>query len=276
MPAIVKRLTASGLTAVDYSAASLREAEQYESRDGVYTVSNTYNRTQTLLLGAHLDRLEDSAAREGISLSCQRSRLKSALRGMIIDSEYGDVRFRISVPAAAPHEVLLSIEPFQPPTPDHIANGVRCNTTSALARQNPASKSSQWMQLRSSLEATRPADIYETFLVDGHGCILEGLSSNFYAIMNGEVYTAGRGVLAGISRSIVSAICQSILPLRLEAARLRDLAQFKEAFLSSSSRGLIPVVEIDGLSIAGGNVGAKTIALQNAYQRWVADHLEEL
>ena len=191
MPAIVKRLTASGLTAVDYSAASLRAAEQYESRDGVYTVSNTYNRTQTLLLGAHLDRLEDSAAREGINLSCQRGRLKSALRGMIIDSEYDDVRFRISVAAATPHELLLSIEPFQPPTPDHVSNGVRCNTTSAVARQNPASKSSQWMQLRSSLEATRSIDIYETFLVDGHGCILEGLSSNFYAIMNGEVYTAG-------------------------------------------------------------------------------------
>ena len=48
MPAIVKRLTEAGLLDVDYAAASLDEAAKFEPRHGVYTVSNTFHRTQTL------------------------------------------------------------------------------------------------------------------------------------------------------------------------------------------------------------------------------------
>ena len=276
VPAIVKRLTAAGLRDVDYRATSLKDAEQYEPADGVYTVSNTCQQTQTALLDAHLDRLEDSAAREDIPLRYQRSRLRSALRKMIVDSAYGDVRFRISTGAATPQELLLTIEPFQPPAPDIAGKGVACNSTSALARHDPRSKSSRWMQMRESLEAARPAEIYETLLLDGEGRILEGLSSNFYAVMDGALYTAGGGVLAGISRRVVLAVCESLLPLRLEAPECREMSRFEEAFISSSSRGIIPVVAIDGRAIADGRVGSKTIALQKAYRRWVAERLEEL
>ncbi len=276
MPAIVKRLTAAGLRDVDFRATSLSDAEQYEPADGVYTVSNTYNQTQTLLLDAHLDRLEESAARAGIPLRYRRSRLKSALCKMVVDSTYGDARFRISAAAAAPQELLLSIEPYQPPDPDLASKGVACNSTSAQSRPDPRTKSSRWMLFRKSLEAARPAEIYESLLIDGHGRILEGLSSNFYAIMDGALYTAGHGVLAGISRRVVLAVCESVLPLQLEAPRYRDISRFEGAFLTSSSRGIIPVVAIDGQAIAEGCVGANTIALQNAYRRWVAARLEEL
>ena len=276
MPAILKRLTAAGLRDVDFQATSLNDAEQYEPADGVYTVSNTYHQTQTLLLDAHLDRLEDSAARAGIPLRYRRSGLKAALRKMILESAYGDVRFRISAAAAAPGELLLSIEPYQPPAPDVARKGVACDSTTALARPDPRSKSSRWMQLRKSLEASRPAGIYETLLVDEQSRILEGLSSNFYALMNGALYTAGQGVLAGISRRVVLAVCENLSPARLEAPQYRDISRFEGAFLTSSSRGIIPVVAIDGQAIADGHVGPRTIALQNAYRRWVAERLEEL
>ncbi len=276
MPAILKRLTAAGLRDVDFQATSLSDAEQYEPADGVYTVSNSYHQTQTLLLDAHLDRLEDSAARAGIPLRYRRSRLMAALREMIVDSAYGDVRFRISAAADAPGELLLSIEPYQPPAPDLASKGVACDSTSDLARPDPRAKSSRWMQLRKSLEAGRPAGIYETLLIDEQSRILEGLSSNFYALMDGALYTAGQGVLAGISRRVVLTVCESLSPARLEAPQYRDISRFEGAFLTSSSRGIIPIVAIDGQAIADGRVGPKTIALQNAYRRWVAERLEEL
>ncbi len=276
MPALVKRLTPAGLADVNYIAENLRDAARHEPCDGVYTVSNTYNSTQTLLLGAHLDRLEDSALREGISLQLDRNCLRRALRQMIVHSGYGDARFRISVPANAPDELLLTIEPFQPPAPHAIIEGVRCITTAAVARSNPASKSSMWMHQRESLLSAMPAGIYETFLVDSRGAILEGLTSNFYAVNNSQLLTAGDGVLAGISRKIVLEVCIGILPLRWHAPRLEDLPLFNEAFLTSSSRGIIPVVEIDGVAIGDGKVGLFTRKLRTAYDRWVADHLEEL
>ena len=276
MPAMVRRLTTAGLAPVTYSAESLRDAAQYEPEAGVYTVSNTRNTTQTLLLDAHLDRLEDSSLREGIPLKLDRGRLRRALRQMILDAGYGDVRFRISVPANAPHEVLLSIEPFQPPAPHVIAAGVRCRTDAAVERDNPASKSSAWMHRRELLMAAMPAGIYETFLLDAHGAILEGLTSNFYAIRDGELLTSAKGVLAGISRRVVGEVCHGIISLRWQAPLLKDLPCYSEALLSSSSRGIIPVVEIDGMAIGDGTVGPVVQRLRKAYDRWAADHLEEL
>ena len=275
MPAIVKRLSNQGLVSVDIGADSLQDASKHEPCKGVYTVSNTYQGTKTLLLDAHLDRMEDSARREGIALRIGRNNLKAALRQMIVASNFGDVRFRISVPADMPDELILSIEPYTAPSPKQLEAGVHCET-SAVTRHNPASKSSAWMHRRRALEAARPKGVYETFLLDPAGRLLEGASSNVYVILDGELRTAASGVLAGISRMIVLEVCEGIVPLRLEAANIADSARFREAFLSSSSRGIIPVVELDGMMIGDGRVGATTVALRSAYQSWVARRLEEL
>ncbi len=264
-----------GLVNVVFKAGSLLDAAQHEPRAGVYTVGKTYQRTKSLLFDEHLSRLQDSARRQGFSLKYDPTQLRSALRLMIVESNYGDVRFRISVAADAPDDALISIEPFQPPSPHLIERGARCITSTAT-RQSPAAKSSEWMHRRRALEAAQPADIYETFLLDAQGNLLEGASSNVYVILDGELHTAPAGVLAGISRMIVLAVCDRIVPLRPLAPNVSEFDHFSEVFLSSSSRGIIPVVELDGKVIGDGRVGATTLALRAAYQRWVDDHLEEL
>ena len=276
MPALVKRLTPRGLQSVDYDADSLDDAARFEDPAGVYTTSNTLNETQTLLLDAHLERLEASARQIGMDWRCDRPRLRAALRKMIAESGFGDTRFRLTVPSSHSNLVIISIEPYTPPSEALIRRGVRCDTTSALARQNPAAKSSLWMRQRQALEESRSPDTYETFLLDEDGAILEGAGSNFYAIIGGELRTAGTGVLAGISRRVVLDIRAGIIPLRLQAPRLDELPRFAEAFLSSSSRGIIPVVAIDGEQICAGTPGEITMRLREAYQRWVNAHLEEL
>lgn len=275
MPAIIKCLTRQGLVDPGYGARSLNDATTREPRDGVYTVGNTFQRTKTLLLAEHLDRLEDSARRQGFAIGFDRLRLRAALRRMILESGYGDVRFRISVSARAPEEMILSIEPFQPPSPELIRRGVRC-VASNETRLNPAAKSSEWMHRRRALEAERPEGVYEAILLDPRGNLLEGMSSNVYALLDGELRTAASGVLAGISRMIVLRVCENIAPIGGGAPNIADLQRFEEAFLSSSSRGVIPVVEIDGVTIGDGKVGAVALALRAAYDRWVAERLEEL
>jgi branched-subunit amino acid aminotransferase/4-amino-4-deoxychorismate lyase len=55
-----------------------------------------------------------------------------------------------------------------------------------------------------------------------------------------------------------------------------DIPRFEEAFITSSSRGIIPVVAIDGATIGSGKPGAKTLALRERYGAWVKAHLEDL
>ncbi|MBZ0285173.1 MAG: aminotransferase class IV [Anaerolineae bacterium] len=273
-PCYIQTLTSDGLHPVAYTADSLADAARHEPHNGVYTVTNTYQTFKVLKLDAHLDRLEDSARRENIPLNLNRTVLRAALRSMIAAANYGDVRFRITVPHDQPDHLILSIEPFSPPAPEVYANGVHCITLPNSARHNPAAKTTDWMHDRESVKL--PDGIYTGLLLDHDDNILEGVSSNFYAVLNGELRTAGEGVLLGIAQQIVFEVASGILPLRREAVNINDLSQLSDAFITSSSRGIVPVVEIDGLKIGEGRPGSYTHALRQAYVAWVESHLEEL
>jgi branched-chain amino acid aminotransferase len=276
MPTLIKRLTSSGLVPVDYSANSLNDAAAFEPNDGIYTVANTFNRYDTLKLNAHFDRMEDSARRENIPLTLDRPRIRQALRQMIDEANFGDVRFRITVSRQHPEEFILSIEAFHAPAVKLLEEGVRGITAPNSARENAAAKTTEWMHKRQSLADAMPAGIYETFLLDSEGNILEGTGSNFYAILNSELRTANEGVLKGISQQIIFEIAPAIIPLNLYPVHHSEISQLSEAFMTSSSRGIIPIVELDGIRIGSGKVGEVTKQLLSAYANWLKEHLESL
>ena len=276
MPCIVRLLSPTTIVTASWDGESLADTVCFEPEDGVYTITNTYNTTQVLKMDAHLDRLEDSAQRANIALIYDRVRLRNALREMILAANWGNVRFRITVGRAQPDTLILSIEPFKPLAAEVLERGTRTITAPNAARHNPEAKTTDWAIKRKSLQDAMPDGIYDTFLQDENGYILEGLGSNFYCILNGILYTAGEGVLKGISQQIVLEIASSILVVKLKAVYVSQIPQMQEAFLSSSSRGIVPVVEIDGYAIGDGKVGEKTKALRAAYGVWLATHLEEL
>jgi branched-chain amino acid aminotransferase len=275
MPAYIRILTRDGLIPVSYSADSLADAAPYEPHDGVYTITNTFNTFQALKLDAHLDRLEDSARRENIPLKLDRSRLRHALREMIADAGFGDVRFRITVSRESPQNFILSLEPFKPLAAEILERGVRCITAGA-ARQHPEAKTIDWMHDRKQIEDSLPAGVYTALLLSGEGDILEGLSSNFYAILGDELRSAGKGVLPGIAQQVVYMVAPEVLPVRKEAVHIKDIPHLSEAFITSASRGIVPVVEIDGIQIGKGVPGAQTMLLRAKYTAWVQAHLEDL
>lgn len=275
-PCFIRILRPDGLHPVDYTAESLNDAAQYEPDDGIYTVTNTFEGNKVLKFDAHLDRMEDSARRAAIPLMLDRARLRAALREMIALANFGDVRFRVTVPHAQPDHFILSLEPFQPLSPEFLAQGARVVTAPNSARQNAAAKTTDWMHRRQSIAESLPPGIYDAILLNDAGDLLEGLSSNFYAILGDELRTAGEGVLPGIAQQVVFEIAPALLPVRQEAANIRDLLSIAEAFITSSSRGIVPVVEIDGHRLGDGTPGPRTGALRGRYLAWMQAHLEVL
>jgi branched-chain amino acid aminotransferase len=273
-PCLIKTLTPDGLQPVSYSADSLDEAAKFEPHDGVYTITNTHDTFKVLKLNAHLDRLEDSARRENISLTLDRPKLRAALRSMIAEADVGDVRFRITVAQSQPDHLILSVEPFKPQPPEVYSIGVRCITLPNSARRNAAAKTTGWMHDRAQVNL--PQGIYTGLLLDADGFILEGMSSNFYAVLDGKLRAAVDRVLAGIAQQIVFEVAPDVLSLAKKPVHKDDISGLGEAFVTSSSRGIIPVVEIDGVQIGDGKPGSNTLKLRERYQAWVEAHLEEL
>jgi branched-chain amino acid aminotransferase len=295
---------------------------------GVYEADRTYPGPRILKFDEHLDRLEASARREGLSLHVDRSRFRSVLRELsalalaedgvhvgngplrstVADPSTGgadagsrsapadplsdagespppadgvfsdagarqlSVRFLVRAPESRPGELELVLEPFRPPLPELYVQGVACATMIGARRENPEAKTSGWINVRQAF--TLPAGTYEGLLVSEQGEILEGAASNFYAIVDGELRTADRDVLLGIARQIVLDVAPGIVPVRLEPIRRSDLARVSEAFLTSSSRAVLPISSIDG-TVLGGR-GPVTGRIAEAYRAWVESHLAPL
>lgn len=275
MPCFIRRLTSSGLHEVDYSADSLADAERHEPH-GVYTITNTFHATRVLKLDAHLDRMENSARLSGMPLALDRPRLRAALREMILASGYGDVRFRITVPRDEPETAILSLEPFKPLAPETYANGVRVMTVQGPQRDNPGAKTTEWAHDRKAIEASFPPGVFTGLLVAANGDILEGMSSNFYAIKSGVLHTAVEGVLPGISQQIVLEVAPSVLPVQTTPVHLDDMPHLSEAFITSASRGIVPVITIDDIILGDGVPGPLTGQLRAAYKAWMDTNMQEL
>jgi branched-chain amino acid aminotransferase len=276
MPTTIRILTPNGLEPAPYTAESLLDAARKEPAEGVYTITNTFERTRILRIDAHLDRLEDSARREGIPLKLDRARLRRALRELIELADYGDVRFRVTVPRATPDRLILSAEPFRPLAPAVFEQGVRVVLVREASRHNPQAKTTGWQIDRQAIEQALPEGMFTGVLVGTEGELLEGLSSNFYAILDGELWTASSGVLPGIAQQIVLIAAEGVLPVRREPAREADIPHLSDAFISSASRGIVPVVQIDDTVIGSGAPGLLTRTLRERYLAWAQAHLEEL
>lgn len=274
MPTVIAILGTNGLEEATYTADSLSDAVQYEGA-GIYTVTRTYKTTQTLMLDAHLDRMEESAQIEGIRLDMDRIRLRAALRELIVQSGYPESRFRITVPATTPNQVVLTVEPFTG-VPEAVKRlGVQAVTVDIM-RDNPTSKDNAWITQRQAAVENAP-NAYEYLIVNDAGDILEGFTSNFYAIRQGEVYTAPDGtVLGGISRRIALKVAPSICPVNVTPANIAWLDSLEGAFLTSSSRGVIPIVKINEHQIGDGKPSQITQQILAAYDTWVDENLEEL
>lgn len=267
-------LTPNGLQPTPYQVNSLIEAIPLEPK-GVYTVTRSYGRTKALLLDAHLTRLEESARLEGIPLTLNRPALREALCQLIAQTDYPDVRFRITVPRQQPDQLYLALEPFPLPSPSLRTNGVKVATLD-LQRQNPRAKNSIWLESRKKAMKALGSEAYEGLLVDDAGAILEGASSNFYAVLGGSLYTAEEGILKGISRKALLEVAEGILPIHLAPILLSDLSEISQAFLTSSTRGVIPIVQINNQLIADGTPQALTLTLAQRYDDWTEAHLEPI
>ena len=105
--------------------------------------------------------------------------------------------------------------------------------------------------------------------MDSQGRILEGISSNFYAVLKGVLRTAGEGVLEGITRHIVLQEAADVISIDYHPIRASDLTQVGETFITSSSREVMPVVQIDAQIIGAGRPGPVSQTLLKKYRAYL-------
>lgn len=236
---------------------------------GSYTTLRTYGGDRVLRLQQHVRRLEESVEPKA---SLDATAVCSALARALEQTGHPESRLRLTF---APPRLFVSIERFEPLADDVYSQGVRC-VTLALRRENPHAKHTGFIATAARAHEALPQGISEGLMVAEDGAILEGLSSNFFALRDGALLTEDERVLRGVTRAIVLDVAATLLPVRRRAVRVVQLDAVSECFLTSVSREILPAVEIDGRSIGDGKPGPATRELIRRFAELVEREAESV
>jgi branched-chain amino acid aminotransferase len=244
---------------------------------GAYTTFRTYNKTHALHFCAHLARLEESGRIAHCQLKLNGDSLRQGLRRALSETIWKECRVRVTVNLESTQgEYYLFIEELQIPTPLQYGEGVRVEVIRAQ-RENPEAKLSSFLPVARDLRKKVGKSAYELIMMGDKGVLLEGLSSNFFAVLNGTLKTAGAGVLEGITRKYVLKVAEIIgVPVSFNPVRMDEVPNLQEAFITSSSRGILPVVQIDRIVIGDGKPGKITNDLSGEFKRSLTMNLEPI
>lgn len=259
------QMFADGPRQVNLEAATLDQATRLLP-DGVYTTFRTFAGGKRVLgLREHLERLYGPANPQ---LSETRWRLQIAqLCAGLLPSE-SRVRLIVSQ-TDSPGACYTLLEPFSQPPAWVYEKGVRV-VSQQIQRKNPRLKSTAFISSSAEARQQIGENIYEVLLVRGQN-VLEGMTSNFYVVQDGKLQTARLGILLGVTRRAVLRLARQLgLVLDYQPPRLDG--HFSEALITSSGRGVVPVVEVDGRPVGDGSPGPVARQLKDLYDAYVERH----
>ncbi|MBR0045211.1 MAG: aminotransferase class IV family protein [Synergistaceae bacterium] len=245
---------------------------------GVFEVIATYN-SRPLLLTPHLERLKASADSAKIKFNLDLNNLKNIIREGIKRAG-GEVRVKVYLTGGDSFDELtgefinprlfILFEQLEVPSQEQYEKGVTLEPV-AYGRKDPTVKS---VDYRSSYMISQP-DAYEVlYCPDGE--ITETGHSSFFLVVNNKLVTAPLSrVLKGTTRQAILEIAKRENIIIEERCPLwSELAEAGEAFITGSSKKVVPVVKVGNIKIGDGKPGALTRRIYDLYIKHIENWLE--
>jgi branched-chain amino acid aminotransferase len=240
--------------------------------EGAYTTLRTYGGRGVVRLDQHLRRLEDSVAVQGRPGAIDPVAARRAIARTLDTAGHRESRLRLTF---SPPLLFVAIEPFAP-LPGRLSDEGAACVTLDLRRENPRAKDTRFIATAQGAYGRLPAGVEEGLILGDDGAVLEGLSSNFFAVLDGVLRTEEKRALAGVTRSLVLEVAEGLMPVERRGVRRDELPGIAEAFVTSVSREVLPVVRIDGRPVGDGRPGEKTRAVMRSFAELVRLEVEVL
>ncbi len=258
--------------------------------DALFETLRVYGGTP-FRLDRHLHRLERSAEILGFGMPPGlRERVDAALRewgsrdGVLrITVSRGSGRGGATTPGHAPRHHLTvaaltapagTVHGAVPGEEGEAGRGLRAALLGRVVAQGLTSghKSSGYAERIEALRRARSRGLDEALVRDEEGRILGGSTSNILAVLGRVIVAPGRasGALPGITRALLVELAEGEgLEVEDRAVGVEDVFTADEVLLSSSVRGVVPVVALEGRPIGGGTPGPLHALLSSAYREVV-------
>lgn len=259
--------------------------------EGVYEVLRTYQQ-RPFLYPEHVRRLHASAARIALASPLDDAALLARIRETVDAAHLdGEAYVRILLtrgvgeivydPAVCPTPtVVIIVKPHVEPPPDALRDGVTLALTSVVRNHpgsvDPAIKSNNLLNNALAMQEAYREGAFEALMRNHRGEICECSQSNIFFVRDGVVLTppVDAGLLVGVTRGFVLELAgQARLSAEERVLHDADLATMDEAFLTSTTRDIVPVVRVGQQPIGNGAPGPVTQRLMQAFRDAVPSRL---
>ncbi len=259
------------------------EDRGFQFGDGVYEVLLVKDGLP-LFAKEHFERLERSAGDIEIPLPVTREAFDQLVKDLIRTNHLveGLVYLQLTRGVAPrahtfPEHVTptLYVSVKAQPDPD-FADGVACIVFPDERWHRLDLKTVNLLPNVLASEAAHRKGAFEAILVRPDGTVTECSHSNVWIVKQGICLThpADRNILHGVTRkTALQALASHGIPHREEAFSEHDLRLADEVFLTSTTAGVAPIVELDGRPVGDGRPGPVTQRARAAYRDEVGQEL---
>jgi D-alanine transaminase len=269
---------------VPHRAAQVHvEDRGYQFADGVYEVCEI-RAGQLVDERRHMDRLERSLSELRIALPMRRNALSLVFRETVARNRVRDGILYLQVTRGVARRDHAFPAPGTPPSIVVTAKNYDLDRLEQGAAEGIAVVSvpeNRWprVDIKSvsllpnvlAKQAAREQGAKEAWFVDAGGFVTEGSSSNAWIVTReGSVVTrpAEFGILRGITRTVVlEVIADHGLKLEERPFTMEEAYAAREAFVTSATQFVMPVVRIDGRPVGNGAPGLIASALRRDYHK---------
>jgi branched-chain amino acid aminotransferase len=256
--------------------------------EGIYETLRTYN-GEPFLFDRHMRRLRRSASMIDLALPLTDSqiaaRFEETMRGAGLGSGgAGEAYIRLLVtrgigdltydPAATPEpSFVVIVKPHVDLKPAVYETGVKVALVPVIRNHpstvNPLIKSNNLLNCALAMQEAVRRGAFEGLMRNYRGEIAEFSTANVFVVKQGAALTPplDAGLLAGITREFVFEVgAEAGVPVREQVLKDPDLFGADEAFLTSTTREIVPVVAVDDRAIGDGRPGPVTKALLQRFR----------
>jgi branched-chain amino acid aminotransferase len=256
----------------------------------VYETLRTYN-GQPFLFDRHMRRLRRSADMLALTIPLSDAQVDGRFRETLAAAALaGEAYIRILVtrgvgeltydPSACPNPtIVVIVKPHVDPPADVFAKGVKVSLVPVM-RNHPSSvspqiKSNNLLNNALAMQQALRRGAFEGVMRNHRGELAELTQSNLFIVKNGAALTppVDAGLLPGITREFLFELgAQHGIAVREAVLHDEELLAADEAFLTSTTRELVPIVQVDDRPIGSGAPGPITQTLLRHF-RDAADRL---
>ena len=169
--------------------------------------------------------------------------------------------------------VVVIVAPAHRPGEEERRRGLSALCVARLRNDaralDPAAKTGNYMNNLLALHEARVQGADDALLLNAAGEVTEATTSNVYLVRGGALVTPAisAGILEGTTRRRILSLCAAAgLPVSERSVLPAELVSAEEIFLSSSVRGVVPVVRLDGRTVGAGVRGPVTERVHRMFE----------